>query len=200
MRSTKVGARMRIEAVAFSEGRRIAQGALDHVAALVRSHQQSRPDQSMLVFDRRTGEVIDLDLRGTPDEVAARYAVRPARSQRGRPALGVVAREITLLPRHWDWLGRQPGGASATLRRLVEAARRSDESAARGRMEAAYRLMAVLSGDRPGFEEASRLLFAGDRERFAVQIAAWPVDIVDEILRVLDDTAGEGSFGSEGNP
>ena len=191
---------MRVEAVAFSAGARIAQGGLDHVAASVRRMMDTEPACSVLVFDRGTGAVIDLDLRGSTDEVAARYAVQAVKSQRGRPALGVVSREITLLPRHWDWLGRQPGGASATLRRLVEAARRSDETAARERTEAAYRLMAVLAGDRSGFEEASRALFAGDRARFDELIAVWPADIGEEIVRMLGDAPEGGSSGMDPAP
>lgn len=97
---------------------------------------------------------------------------------RGRPALGVVAREVTLLPRHWEWLSAQPGGASAALRRLVETARRNDGA---GRMraarEAAYRFMSAMAGNRPGYEEAIRALFAGDAERFEALTAPWPADV-----------------------
>src|SRR4029079_4156101 len=62
---------------------------------------------------------------------------------RGRPRLGVVAREGTLLPRHWEWLGTQPGGASVVLRKLVEEARRANGDADRTRAarDAAYRFM-----------------------------------------------------------
>ena len=91
----------------------------------------------------------------------------------------MVAREVTLLPRHWEWLARQPGGASITLRRLVEAARKGDTGAAdaRARTEAAYRFMAAMAGDLPGFEEAARALFAGDRARLEIHMSQWPPDI-----------------------
>ena len=133
----------------------------------------------VLIFSDRTGGEVDLDLRGTDEEVAARYAPPP--SLPGRPKLGVVAKEVTLLPRHWDWLKTQRGGASATLRRLVEEAARDSRSAAKAAAEAAYRFMSAMAGNRPGFEEASRALFAADGDSFAALTEAWPVDIRDHV-------------------
>jgi hypothetical protein len=97
----------------------------------------------------------------------------------GRPKLGVVAREVTLLPRHWEWLNAQPGGASVALRKLVEEARRGNESKDRMRQaqDALYRFMSTLAGDEAGFEEASRALFAGDRKLFMALIQLWPKDV-----------------------
>lgn len=173
--------------VAFARAVRIAAGDLAGTAAAVRRAQDEDPTAAIVVFNRDTAEVVDLDLRGNEQEVAARYAHgQSAPARRGRPKLGVVAREVTLLPRHWDWLARQPGGASVTLRRLVEAARKGDASAARARTDAAYRFMSAMAGDLPGFEEASRALFAGDRGRLAALLAAWPGDIGDEVRRFLD--------------
>jgi hypothetical protein len=108
----------------------------------------------------------------------------------GRPRLGVVAREVTLLPRHWEWLATQPGGASVALRRLVEEARRTSASADRARAsrDAAYRVMHALGGDLPDFEEASRALFAGDRDRFRLHTAAWPLDVSAHVDRLAFDT------------
>ena len=129
--------------------------------------------------------MIDLDLRGSRADIAARLAAAageppgPPRG-RGRPKLGVVAREVTLAPRHWEWLAAQPGGASAALRRLVEEARRSERRKgprALRRQEAAYRFMAAMAGDLPGFEEATRALFAKDRQRFERHVAQWPDDV-----------------------
>ncbi len=168
----------------FAGDVRIAAGSLMEAAAAVHRAQASKSDGPLLVFGRRTGHVVDLDLRGTDADVRARYAPPPAR--RGRPKLGVTAREVTLLPRHWDWLASQPGGASVALRRLVEAARKADPGDTRARVEAAYRFMSAMAGNRPGFEEASRALFAGDRDRLESLIAAWPADIRDESLRILD--------------
>ncbi|MBS0408829.1 MAG: DUF2239 family protein [Proteobacteria bacterium] len=171
--------------VAFAGGVRIGEGSLSQAAAAARRAQDEAMDGAVLVFDRDTAEVVDLDLRGGEAEVVARYA-RPdgGAARRGRPKLGVVPREVTLLPRHWDWLARQPGGASVTLRRLVEAARRSDAGAARARADVAYRFMSAMAGDLPGFEEAARSLFAGQRERLDGLLAAWPADIADEIRRL----------------
>ena len=106
--------------------------------------------------------------------------VRTARP-RGRPKLGVVAREVTLLPRHWDWLNGQPGGASVTLRKLVEEARRRSSATdqAREGQEAAYRFMSAIAGDLPGFEEATRALWRRDAARFEHETDAWPKDVRD---------------------
>jgi len=149
---------------------------------------------SVLIFDDTTSEVIDVDYRGTAKDVLRRLAekARPARESvplsesgaatprgPGRPRLGVVAREVTLLPRHWLWLNGQPGGASVALRRLVDDARRANVGRDRVRrsQEVAYRFMAALAGNRQGFEEAIRALFAADRDRFEEQVADWPADV-----------------------
>jgi hypothetical protein len=113
---------------------------------------------------------------------------------RGRPKLGVVAREITLLPRHWEWLGAQPGGASVALRKLVEAARRSsgDLDRSRAARDAAYHFMSAMAGNLPGFEEASRALFADDRRRFVGLIAGWPGDVRDHIVKLAFSDRADG--------
>jgi len=135
-----------------------------------------------LVFDDQTGAQLDLDMRELPPEL--RYPeAEPHRDDAprgvGRPKLGVVAREVTLLPRHWDWLGRQPGGASVALRKLVEDARRvnAERDTVRAAQEAAYRFMTAIAGNLPGFEEATRALFAGEEQRFATLIDPWPADV-----------------------
>lgn len=186
--------------MAFAGAVRIASGALAETAAAARRAHDQDPHATILVFSRETGAVVDLDLRGTEQQVAARYR-RPESPpvRRGRPKLGVVAREVTLLPRHWEWLARQPGGASITLRRLVEAARKADAGAARARAELAYRFMSAMAGDRPGFEEAARALFAGDRSGLAARLSHWPADIGEEVLRFLDD-ASEAEDAADGNP
>ena len=145
-------------------------------------------DPSVLIFEDETGRQVDFDFRGTPEEVLA-HAVRPPRVGPGRPRLGVVGREVSLLPRHWDWLEGQPGGASAALRRLVDEARKRNPAQQRVRqaIDATYRFMTALAGDRPGYEEATRALYAGDRDRFASLIAAWPRDIVRHIEQLGRD-------------
>jgi hypothetical protein len=196
---------------AFAGDRRIAAGPLAEVALALRG-----ATGSLLVFDDATGQVIDLDLRGSPDEVLARLpalaAAFPDGSPettadgsaaprgRGRPRLGVVAREVTLLPRHWAWLATQPGGASVALRRLVDQARRDSvgEDAARAAREAAYRAMAALAGDRPGFEAAARALFAGDGPGFTAAVAAWPKDIGAYLTALAGLQPAAGARAREG--
>ncbi len=172
---------------AFQNTTRIASGPLATVALVVRTALAADPAAAILVFDDATGKVVDLDLRGDEAEITARYALPDeaaaatddAPRGRGRPKLGVVAREVTLLPRHWDWLALQPGGASQALRRLVDEARKTDggRSRARAAQAAAYAFIATMAGDREGFEEASRALFAGDDARFAEYCRSWPADI-----------------------
>ena len=175
---------------AFVGPRRIAQGSLPDV---VRATHLLR-DQALVIFDDSTGARVELDLRGALDEALAR-ATTPSTPQpkaaRGRPRLGVTAREVTLLPRHWDWLATQPGGASAALRRLVDEARRmsSGSDAARQALEAAYRVMTVLAGDLPNYEEATRALFARDAPRLGALTARWPRDVRDYVARFTAKTS-----------
>ena len=159
---------------AFANGRCIAHGSLTAIAPGVKAaYDDGAP--ALLVFDDDTGQLVEMDLRGSIADVSARLqdaaGLRPA--TRGRPKLGVTAREVTLLPAHWDWLAAQPGGASAALRRLVEQARKAGGDELRKSEEAAYRVMLALAGDLPDFEEASRAFFARDFNRFAQISEAW---------------------------
>jgi uncharacterized protein len=181
----------------FEGQRRLASGSITEIA-LAAQHVEQQVAEPIAIFSDSTGRAIDLNLRGSTDEILARLsdveAERPlpdtASSSeprgRGRPRLGVVAREVTLLPRHWDWLNTQSGGASVALRRLVEDARRSngDRDRQRAARDAAYHFMSAMAGDLPHFEEASRALFADDRRRFVGQIAGWPADIRDHVVRL----------------
>jgi hypothetical protein len=174
--------------VAFAGTTRIAAGPLAEVALEAKRALERDGSLGVLAFDADTGEVVDLDLRGTEADISARYASpRDVSSKRGRPKLGVVAREVTLLPRHWEWLARQPGGASVALRKLVEAARKTDSEgdAARARVEGAYRFISAMAGDFPGFEDAARSLFASDWDRLRLCIKDWPTDIRDQALHYL---------------
>ncbi len=129
------------------------------------------------VFEDGSGRVVDLDYW---DAAASSPAPRP----RGRPSLGVAAREVTLLPRHWDWLSRQPGGASAGIRRLVEEASRTAPGPAQKR-DSAYRFMSDMCGDRPGYEEALRALYRGEEARFTELIADWPKQVRAYVIELL---------------
>ncbi|WP_423758976.1 DUF2239 family protein [Burkholderia sp. NLJ2] len=182
---------------AFDGHRRLASGPLATVALAVRQAGDATSG-TILIFDDATGRSIDLDLRGTADDIRARYAPPPGDAPgaagepagageqrgRGRPKLGVVSREVTLLPRHWEWLGTQPGGASVALRKLVEDARRTHAAADRRRdaQARAYHFMSAMAGDLPGFEEAARALYANDPARLAELIAGWPDDVRDHAL------------------
>jgi uncharacterized protein len=182
-----------IETFTVFEGpRRIAGGPLADVALALK--RLGRPIcEPISIFSDATGLAVDLDLRGSERDVLARLAPDPvprggpqqaAPRGRGRPKLGVVAREVTLLPRHWEWLKAQPGGASVALRKLVEQARRAsgDTDRRRAARDAAYHFMSAMAGNLPNFEEASRALFALDRRRFVAQIAGWPADIRDHVV------------------
>jgi hypothetical protein len=184
---------------AFMGQQWLVSGPLAEVALAVLKASRSAAAEPIVIFDDANGRPIDLDLRGTERDVVARLPQPASNSEtpaddlsaaeprgRGRPKLGVVAREVTLLPRHWEWLGAQPGGASVALRKLVEEARRASGDRDRGRAarDAAYHFMSVMAGNLPGFEEASRALFADDRRRFAELIAGWPGDIRDHVVKL----------------
>ena len=186
--------------------RRTTQGPLAMNALAVHRLQAERPADTVLVFSDATGTTIDVDVSGREEEVAARYGAgnrdqaapgnpldgeqgcdapgQEAARSRGRPKLGVVAREVTLLPRHWDWLATQPGGASVALRKLVDEARRANQDKDRLRQAhtRAYHFMSAIGGDLPGFEEASRALFANDRSRLEELTGHWPADVRTHLL------------------
>jgi hypothetical protein len=168
----------------FAGERRLARGSLAEIAAAACAAPDD--DGPVLAFDDATGKVVDLDLSGSAQAVAARYSRPAAPRPRGRPKLGVVAREVTLLPRHWDWLSAQPGGASVALRRLVDQARRNtaDAGERKARQEVAYRFMSAMAGDLPGYEEAIRALFANDRSGVEARAEAWPADVRDHALKL----------------
>lgn len=197
---------------AFDGHRMLSSGALADVALAVKAAQERGATDVILVFDEETGRVVDLDLRGSatdilerlsypPDARAGHHTSKPdAQSEagkaddsaetrgRGRPKLGVVAREVTLLPRHWDWLASQSGGASVVLRRLVDEARRNtgERQRKRAAQEAAYHFMHAIAGDLPDYEEATRALFADDRAQLEQRIAPWPQDVRAHVLRLAD--------------
>jgi len=194
-----------MKCTAFDGARCIASGELAEVA--LKSKEAIDRGGQVLIFDDITSEPVELDFRGTANDVVNRLAAsradapeseNPASRGPGRPRLGVVAREVTLLPRHWDWLGRQPGGASVALRKLVDQAKRANEGKERIRQsqESAYRFMLAMAGDRPGFEESARALFAGDRERFNQEIEAWPVDVRDHARRLAAATFEQAASAS----
>ena len=179
---------------AFEGPRRLITGSLAEVALAVK--RAAQPAAPIIIFSDATGRSLDLDLRGSDEEIVARLPkAAPAAAPetpaaeprgRGRPRLGVVAREVTLLPRHWEWLNRQPGGASVALRKLVDEARKANEEQDRVResQEAAYRFMSAVAGNEAGFEEAARALFGRDAAKFARETAKWPSGIREYALQL----------------
>ena len=162
----------------------IGSGDITVAATLAKEAIDKDPHAGIHIFDDNTGELLELDFRGTVEDVLRRL---PASDQPdkieprgpGRPKLGVIAREVTLLPRHWDWLNSQPGGASVALRKLVEIAKRENagKDQIRQARDASYQFMFIMAGDMPNYEEALRALYAGQRENFDFQIEQWPADI-----------------------
>jgi uncharacterized protein len=184
---------------AFLGDQRLASGPLAEVALAVMKASGSAAARPIIIFDDASGQPIDLDLRGTERDIVARLpqpapnseipaneVAAPEPRGRGRPKLGVVAREVTLLPRHWEWLNAQSGGASVALRKLVDEARRAngDKDRQRAARDAAYHFMSAMAGNLRNFEEASRALFADDRRKFVAQIASWPADIRDHVVKL----------------
>lgn len=196
----------------FDGHRRISAGSLKTNALMVKTALEAGAAGPVLLFDDQTGRSIDVDMRGSMEEVATRLdrfeSAQSASTSnpesanvdeprgRGRPKLGVVPREVTLLPRHWEWLATQPGGASVALRKLVEEARRGsgDKDNARKAQERAYHFMTAIAGDLPGFEEATRALFANDKPGFAELLKTWPDDVREHaMLLAFGVTSGSGA-------
>lgn len=195
----------------FRGDRLIAAGSLAELVQRLQGLSQT-DRQGVLLFETETGREIDVDLRGSPSDLASRYPVPgpvsgnaktptpsevagsavealPVPRKRGRPKLGVVGREITLLPRHWEWLDTQRGGASAALRRLIDQARKelAGEDAARAAQDRTNRFLTTLAGNLPGFEDAIRALYARDQERFEHQLTGWPADLRRVAKQFADD-------------
>ncbi len=185
---------------AFAGKRVVASGGLLQVAIKAQESLNRDKFVQVLIFDDVTSDLVEVDLRGTADDLGRRIAETesaaalsaehtPANGEArrpGRPKLGVVAREITLLPRHWEWLSSQPGGASVAIRKLVEQARKTNQGPDRIRTakEVTYRFMSAMCGNEPGFEEANRALFAGNQERFSEVVEQWPSDLRDHARKL----------------
>lgn len=195
---------------AFEGSRCIATGALLDVALVTKNAidaaAQNPQPSSVLIFNDATSEIIELDWRGSVAEFQTRVAQLPlsdaattrqeinpsaeglpnAAKGPGRPKLGVVPREVTLLPRHWEWLATQTGGASVALRKLVEVARKESELKDRVRLASAvsYKFMSTMTGHEAGFEEASRALFAQDLKTFEHITQNWPKDVIAHLEKI----------------
>ncbi|MFA6210248.1 MAG: DUF2239 family protein [Candidatus Obscuribacterales bacterium] len=175
---------------AFAGSLKIAGGDIIDVAIKAKEAIESDNSLNILIFDDLTSMPIEIDWRGTVADVEKRVraANQPSVKEKGpgRPKLGVVSREVTLLPRHWEWLNSQAGGASVALRKLVEEARKSNskKDTQRQSHEATYRFMSAMAGNLPNFEEATRALFAADLMRFQENISNWPIDLKEHLLKI----------------
>lgn len=189
---------------AFANSKYLASGNLDQVALKAKELIDADPHATLLIFDDATSHTAEVDFRGTADDVLKRLAKMAGKETSsteatkvdqaaprgpGRPKLGVVSREVTLLPRHWEWLSKQPGGASVALRKLVEEAKRAGkgQEQVKQSQESCFRFMSVMAGNRPNFEDAARALFAKDRSRFSELIENWPIDIRDHAKKLAAD-------------
>lgn len=180
-----------VSCTAFDGTRQIASGPLAEVVSATKQAIDAGAAGPVLIFDDRSGRQVEIDFRGPAEQVLGRLrtfekAEEPARGP-GRPKLGVVAREVTLLPRHWEWLATQSGGASATLRRLVEEARRQSHGRDHARVagEAVDRFMLAMTGNLPGHEEASRAFWRKEYARFSELTAMWPADVREHVRRLV---------------
>lgn len=186
---------------AFEGDSLLASGGLRAMLLRVKERLDLGNAARILIFEDQTGKQIDFDFRGTPDEVLERLKSHPhfgkasgiGLSGPGRPKLGVVSREVSLLPRHWEWLEQQPGGISAAIRRLVDETRKSRPERARAAREALSRFMTAMAGDFAGFEEASRALFAMDWPRFRKLTGPWPADIRAHLERMAQACERSGA-------
>ncbi|HRO66836.1 MAG TPA: DUF2239 family protein [Pseudobdellovibrionaceae bacterium] len=179
---------------AFASGKRIASGEVLDVAVKVKKFLKKESGNSVLIFDDLTGDQVEIDFRGDVENVRRRLEdfLRFQQGKKvgpGRPRLGVTAKEITLLPEHWEWLAIQPGGASVTLRRLVEEAKKKNVSRDRIRQaqDRTYKFMTTMAGDLPDYEEALRALYGGDVKSFKDRVSAWPKDIQEHAWYLAKD-------------
>jgi len=173
---------------AFAGERLLARGELAAVLTAAKKQLAHEPHANLLIFEEQTGSRVEFDLNAPTSEVVARVGKPNVRVGPGRPKLGVISREVSLLPRHWEWLEQEPQGISATLRRLVEEARKKNPGEQQRRLarEAVHRFIWVMAGNCPHFEEATRALFAQEDARFRELIADFPADVRAQALRLLE--------------
>ena len=171
---------------AFTPKQCLITGSLEEAALAAFHHREGQSADSVLIFNDETCAIMDIDLSGDAELVRRKAASYPSsnvptKKGPGRPKLGVIGKEVTLLPRHWEWLASQKGGPSVTLRKLIDAARRDTQVNKQNSREHAqnltYKFCNALAGDLPGYEEALRCLYANDQAGFSGHLTEWPVDI-----------------------
>lgn len=185
---------------AFNGHALLCQGDLAEVVLKIKSHIGKASNSSILIFSDATGKTIDFNFHGSKQDVEKRleiYATQNDESESGgpgRPKLGVVSREVSLLPRHWEWLATQPGGASKTLRLLVDEARKkaAGTQSVKQIQDKTYQVMSVLAGDLKGYEEALRAMYKKDRKTFYKNIETWPIDVINYLIKSTKPVFEEG--------
>ncbi len=173
---------------AFAGSQRIAAGNRDTILSDIKQYTDTN-EARVLIFEDMTGKQVDFDFSGSLDDVLERGRARTVRMRPGRPKLGVVGREVSLLPRHWEWLEDQPNGISAAIRRLVDEARKREPGTQRARRlrDGIARFMWSMGGDLPHFEDATRALYGESDAQLEELIAAWPADVRDHVLRLVGE-------------
>jgi hypothetical protein len=179
---------------AFENFEILTWGGLEEVAIDVRKRLKAHPSASIFIFSDSTGKEMDLDFSGTEKEMLSRLKVYASTDPTsspgpGRPKLGVVSREVSLLPQHWEWCSMQEGGASAAIRRLVEEKTKAPMSAkdkTKHAQEVAYRFLSAIAGNLPNFEDAIRFLYRRDKKKFKELIADWPADLVTHTMNLTE--------------
>ncbi len=174
---------------AFEGHKLLFRGKLHDVVLKIKKKLGKSDNSSVWIFNDLTGKIMDFNFQGSEKDVLKRLEIfssedaKKASTGPGRPKLGVISREISLLPRHWEWLAGQPSGASATLRRLIEDAKKKSQGShnIKQLQERSYKVMSVLAGDLGGYEEALRALYKRDEKKFYQQMKDWPQDVKDHL-------------------
>ena len=181
---------------AFDGFHKLITDSLEEVLLVVKKRLKSHREAQILIFSDLTGKQMDFDLSGSSDDILERYKIFkaqavPAQSVVGRPKLGVVAREISLLPQQWEWLNQQTGGSSAAIRLLIDEKMKinlsSEKMKTKMAQEVTYKFLSAIAGDLPHFEEAIRFLYRADRKKFMEMTLSWEVDIVEHALKLAKD-------------
>lgn len=174
----------RLTFTVFAGETRLAGGNPADVARAIKAVLQGGERRILRVF--RDHDAMPATFDATLDVDAISNALLETRGGsgrrgQGRPRLGVFAREVTLLPRHWAWLSAQPGGASVTLRKLVDAASHAPFADREERPEAAGldRFVTAMASMLPWNKEALRAFMLGEEERFVAISENWPADLRD---------------------
>ena len=167
-----------------------AHGSLDSVAISIKQRLKKDPTTQFLIFSNSSGKQMDLDLSGSQKVILERLKIYQAShfspaTGPGRPKLGVISREVSLLPQHWEWLSNQSGGASATIRRLVDEKIKepvSAENQIKQAQEVVYRVLSSLAGNLPNYEDVIRFLYRRDKKSFRNAMSDWPKDVVSHTM------------------